>query len=92
MMWKVATFALLSVVGVMTGYLTMMATLLFWEGKPRGDETNYGLLSIAVGILGFSGPGVAFWFFHERRFSLRALFLVTTVIAVVLGIVAWWIP
>ena len=65
-MWKVATSVILLVVMVMTGYLTMMATLVYWEGKPRGDDPKYGLLSIAVGICGFLTPGAVVWYLRKR--------------------------
>ena len=89
-MWKLTTLLLLLMVMVFFGYLSAAVTLLYWEGKPDGSQSCYGLVSFAVGLFGFLVPGVVFWYVQERQFTLRALLIATTLIVLVLGSVALW--
>jgi hypothetical protein len=49
--------------------------------------------AIVVGAIGFLAQGVIIWKPHKielsSQFSLRALLIATTVVAVMLGMIAW---
>ena len=90
-MWKVATILLMAIVMVTLGYISFGLTLVFWEGKPDGSQSCYGLRSLAVGLFGFLAPAVVVWYSQKRQFTVRALLIGTAGIALVLGIFAMWI-
>ena len=84
------TLLLMAIVMMVFGYISFGLTLLFWEGKPDGSQSCYGLRSLAVGLLGFLAPAAVVWYSQKRRFTLRALLIATAGIALTLGAFALW--
>jgi len=90
---KLATFASMLTLGV----LLFTSTLLFWEGKPHPDKSHWGLLSLAVGILGFLAPAVVVGYLHKRGYTnapqvagALALMVVSGVITFAVGQWFFW--
>jgi hypothetical protein len=78
----------------------MLMLLMDLGTKHHNNYEHYGqtpavALIYLAGALGFLAPGVIVWYLRNRpiswRFSLRALLLVMTVLAVALGLIfALW--
>jgi len=98
-MWKivkiVGTLVLMGASGFVT-YVTAIIILMELGTKFHGNYEHYGsywavILLYGLAALGFLAPGAVVWYLqHKERplqFSLRALFVATTAIAVVLVIV-----
>jgi hypothetical protein len=56
------------------------------DRQPWGINISVPIWSLVVA---FAGIALLFWFLPSRRFSLRSLFIATTFLAVVLGMIAW---
>jgi hypothetical protein len=90
------TFALMAACGVGAFMMTLML-LMDLGTKHHNNYEYYGqtpaaALIFVAGALGFLAPGIVVWYWRKSQilwqFSLRALLIAITLVAVVMGIIA----
>ncbi len=93
----IAGTVLLMMVSGIVAYVTAIVIVMELGSKFHGSYEYYGvkgglltgILLYSVGAIGFLAPGVVVWYLNKRgppwRFSLRAMLIAMTVIAVLLG-------